>query len=247
MNPPRVFISYSHDTPAHKEWVLSFATTLINRGVDAILDQWDLKPGDDLPHFMETQLASCDYALMICTEIYVEKANAGSGGVGYEKMIMTSSMMSKIDGNKIIPIIRQNGGQERPTFLKTKLYIDFSNDKDAEYSFDDLLRSLLNAPLFVKPEIGSNPFTPMEEARPDRTSDGVKNVMQSVATAYDATSNQYIWFKSLVNLSTMHRLSLDKYLAEAVNDELIKWNGEHALIITEKGRNYIFTHNIVKV
>lgn len=107
MNPPRVFISYSHDTAEHKEWVLDFATTLRNRGVDAVLDQWDLKPGDDLPHFMETQLEVADYVLMVCTEKYVEKANTGEGGVGYEKMIMTSSLLKKIDSSKVIPIIRQ--------------------------------------------------------------------------------------------------------------------------------------------
>lgn len=107
MNPPRVFISYSHDSAEHKEWVLDFATTLRNRGVDAVLDQWDLKPGDDLPHFMETQLEVADYVLMVCTEKYVEKANTGEGGVGYEKMIMTSSLLKKIDSSKVIPIIRQ--------------------------------------------------------------------------------------------------------------------------------------------
>lgn len=85
MNPPRVFVSYSHDSADHKGWVLDFATTLRNRGVDAVLDQWDLKPGDDLPHFMETQLEAADYVLMICTDKYVKKANAGEGGVGYEK------------------------------------------------------------------------------------------------------------------------------------------------------------------
>ncbi len=89
MTPPRVFISYSHDSATHKSWVLDFATTLRNRGVDAILDQWDLKPGDDLPHFMETELAKCDYVIIVCSETYVKKANAGEGGVGYEKMIVT--------------------------------------------------------------------------------------------------------------------------------------------------------------
>ena len=165
MNPPRAFISYSHDTAPHKEWVLDFATTLRNRGIDAVLDQWDLKPGDDLPHFMETQLEAADYILMICTEKYVEKANAGEGGVGYEKMIMTSSLLSKIDSRKVIPIIRQSGTDYRPTFLKSKLYINFSNNSDIEYSFDDLLRTLLNAPLYEKPAIGENPFKPMESAK----------------------------------------------------------------------------------
>ncbi len=244
MNPPRVFISYSHDSTAHKEWVLSFATTLRNRGVDAVLDQWDLKPGDDLPHFMETQLESCDFALMICTNTYVLKANAGSGGVGYEKMIMTSSMLSKIDDNKIIPIIRQNGEQLPPTFLKTKLYIDFSNDEDAEYNFDDLLRSLLNAPLFIKPEIGNNPFIPMDEARPDRTADGINSVMRAIAETYNTTDKPYIWFPSLKRLTNIHRLTLDKLLADAIRGGLVQ-RRDNAIFITDKGRNYIFSHKIV--
>ena len=143
MNPPRVFISYSHDSAEHKKWVLDFATTLRNRGIDAVFDQWDLKPGDDLPHFMETELAQCDFVIMICSETYVAKANAGQGGVGYEKMIVTSSLLGKIDNNKIIPVVRQSSGVILPTFLKTKLYINFSNDSEVEYSLDELLRHLL--------------------------------------------------------------------------------------------------------
>ena len=245
MNPPRVFISYSHDSPAHKEWVLSFATTLRYRGVDAVLDQWDLKVGDDLPHFMETQIENCDFALMICTETYVKKANEGSGGVGYEKMIMTSSMLSKIDGNKIIPIIRQSGTQELPTFLKSKVYIDFSLDEDAEYSFDDLIRTLLNAPLFKKPKIGSNPFSPLEKARPDRTSDGIRSVMRSIAATYNKTADSYIYFVNLVAQSKLHRLSVDRYLQSAEDEGLVKWSGQNTLRITDKGRAYLFSHNIV--
>lgn len=182
MVPPIVFISYSHDSAAHKKWVLDFATTLRNRGVDAILDQWDLKPGDDLPHFMETQLATAQHVLMVCSKRYVEKANAGEGGVGYEKMIMTSNLLSKIDSSKVIPIIRQTAGTDyRPTFLNTKLYINFSNDAELEFSFDELLRHLLDAPLYEKPSIGSNPFKPMENSSPDRSSDGIKEIMTAVA------------------------------------------------------------------
>jgi hypothetical protein len=52
-----------------------------------------------------------------------------------------------------------------PTFLRTKLYIDFSNDD--EFSFDELVRTLHNAPLFKKPEIGNNPFTPPTPPDPE--------------------------------------------------------------------------------
>lgn len=61
MPPPRVFISYSHDPAEHKSWVIDFASTLRNRGEDAVLDQWDLRPGDDLPHFMDVEYEKCDY------------------------------------------------------------------------------------------------------------------------------------------------------------------------------------------
>lgn len=246
MNPPRVFISYSHDSAEHKKWVLDFATTLRNRGIDAVLDQWDLKPGDDLPHFMETQLESADFALMICTEKYVEKANAGEGGVGYEKMIMTSSLLTKIDSNKVIPIIRQSGTDKRPTFLKTKLYINFSKDDEVEYSLDELLRVLLNAPLYEKPPIGTNPFKPFKDSRPNRISDGVQDLMKIVSTLYENNQYQYIMFKDIVYLTKMHRLTLDKYIETAMNQELLKWyNHPTSLQITPEGIDYLIMNGII--
>ena len=42
---PRVFVSYSHDSQAHKDWVLKLATRLLANGVEVILDQWDLRLG----------------------------------------------------------------------------------------------------------------------------------------------------------------------------------------------------------
>lgn len=245
MNPPRVFISYSHDSAEHKKWILDFATTLRNRGIDAVLDQWDLKPGDDLPHFMETQLSEAQFVIMVCTEQYVEKANKGQGGVGYEKMIMTSSLLSTIDSSKVIPIIRQKGTDLRPTFLNSKLYIDFSKDNELEYSLDDLLRALLNAPLYEKPEIGLNHFKPLKDSRPDRTSDGVKELMKAVALTYDETSERYVWFEKIISKVTMHRLTLDRYLIQAVKDELLKWHTDKTLIITEKGLDYLTAHEII--
>ena len=54
---PKVFISYSWDTEngddEHKKWVRDLATKLRSHGVDVILDQFDLRLGDDLPFFMK--------------------------------------------------------------------------------------------------------------------------------------------------------------------------------------------------
>lgn len=245
--PPRVFISYSHDSAEHKKWVLDFSTTLRNRGVDAILDQWDLQPGDDLPHFMETHLEGADYVLMICTEQYVEKANKGEGGVGYEKMIITSTLLSKIDVNKVIPIIRQSGTDNRPTFLKSKLYINFSNDADLEYNLDDLLRVLLKAPLYEKPKIGANPFKPMEGSRPDRTSDAIKEIMTVISALFENREQNFVRFKNIVDNVSLHRLTLDKYMEIAINQGLIRRSSDKGLVyITQEGINYLISHNIIE-
>lgn len=246
MTIPRVFISYSHDSAQHKSWVLDFATTLRNRGIDAVLDQWDLKPGDDLPHFMETELSKCDFAVMVCTETYVKKANAGEGGVGYEKMIMTSSLLKKIDSNKVIPIIRQTGNSLRPTFLNSKLYIDFSSDSEVEYSLDELLRVLLDAPLYEKPEIGTNPFKPLQNSKPDRTADGVKEVMKAFASAFEKLTREYVTMNDLVPRINIHRLTFDKYLRQAMEDGLIYEKLPNLYCVSDLGFEYLTAHNIIQ-
>jgi hypothetical protein len=242
--PPRVFISYSHDSAEHKKWVLEFATTLRSRGIDAVLDQWDLKPGDDLPEFMEQNLVAADYAVMVCTSRYVKKANAGEGGVGYEKMIMTSSSLSKISANKVIPIVREKGNPPTPTFLATKLYIDFTKDSEIEFALDDLLRHLLNAPLYRKPEIGNAPFRPLDKARPERTADGLRDVMADIATAFDGTSDDSITVSSLMAVSKFRRLTLDKYLNEAQAKGMIK-RVSYLIYITDRGLAYLTENEIL--
>lgn len=246
MIPPKVFISYSHDSAEHKKWVLDFATTLRNRGVDAVLDQWDLKPGEDLPVFMEQNLETCDYAIMICTKRYVEKANSGEGGVGYEKMIMTSTSLTRISDNKVIPIIRENCDPVVPIFLKTKKYIDFTKDEDMEFSLDELLRFLLGAPLYEKPDIGKNHFKPLAKSRPDRTSDGVREVMSIVVKAFNSAILENVNYHELFNRSNMPRLKLDKYFQEAVNQGLVTRSGLGGYIkITGEGYQYLEDHGLI--
>lgn len=119
---PKCFISYSHDDDDHKKWVLMLSTRLLNNGVDVKLDHWDLTLGSDLPFFMEQGLTSVDRIIAICSGKYVEKANNSKGGVGYEKMILTASMMENLTSNKIIPIVRNNLSPKKlPTFLSSKL------------------------------------------------------------------------------------------------------------------------------
>lgn len=185
MSTTNVFVSYSHDSDEHKAWVRELATRLRGAGIDATLDQWDLHPGDDIPTFVERGLTRANRVVMICTERYVIRANAGDGGVGYEKMIVTASLLKKIDSNAVIPIIRQPiKPPNLPTFLSAKLYLDFSNDSDFEPVFDSLTRTILGVPLYKKPPLGKRHAPKRQGARlPRRDGASATNTLRKLLRA----------------------------------------------------------------
>jgi len=157
---PKVFFSYSHDSEPHKDWVLALATRLVANGVDVILDQWDLSLGSDLPRFMEQGLSSAERVLSVCTEPYVQKANAGRGGVGYEKMILTAQLMQDVTSERIIPVVRANTlTPPVPTFLSSRVYIDFRDDLAFEAKYAELIRDIHGQEVKPRPPLGANPFT----------------------------------------------------------------------------------------
>lgn len=248
MSIPRVFISYSHDNSTHKKWVLEFATKLRKSGIDAIIDQWDLSAGDDLPAFVEKNLRESDYVLMICTNQYIEKANSGVGGVGYEKMIITSEFMKDIDSNKIIPIIRQEGTTKVPTFLKSKIYIDMSYNKDFEFSFDELIRKIHDAPLYEKPEISNNPFEAKDEVFPKKTKSGLHELIKLIVRDFENGLDMSN-YKSIVNNISISRIFLDEIIDEAIEKKLISKKFIYSqlhFVLNEKGKEFAIKYNIVK-
>ena len=244
MSIPKVFISYSHDSTEHKSWVLDLATRLRSSGVDAVIDQWDLRPGDDLAHFMETQLTAAERVVMVCTDKYVQKANAGIGGVGYEKMIVTAALLARIDSNKVIPIIRQVAGASLPTFLRTKLYLDFSRHDQFEFSFDELVRTLHNAPLYEKPPITTSPF-PVVPRPAVPTSDGIKELMSAVVLRFEATSRASLEYSTLVNDMPISRVMLDLLFAQAVERGYLTRRNHDYYEVTTKGKIYAVENDLI--
>ena len=122
----KAFISYSWDDDDHKKWVRELAACLRSDGIDVLLDQWDLVPGDQLTEFMEQAVRESDYVLIICTRKYKERSNKRQGGVGYEGDIMTAEVMSNRNQRKFIPILRQQSWLDSaPSWLVGKNYIIF--------------------------------------------------------------------------------------------------------------------------
>ncbi len=210
-SPPIAFISYSHDSEEHKKWVRDLAASLRKTGIDVILDQWDMGPGDDVPKFMEQSVQKAIRVIMVCTEQYVRKANDGKGGSGYEAMVVTGELVQDLGTRKFIPVIRQASQKPiLPSCVSTRYFVDFSRDECFADSMDELARSIHGAPQFEKPPLGINPFT---------------TAAASVENGATASSNSE-------GLSDPHHI-YELALSYANSGNFAKW---HELIHFEKNR-----------
>lgn len=202
---PKVFISYSHDSDEHKEWVLYLSTKLRNHGVDVIMDQWDLRLGSDLGFFMEQGLTKSHLVLCICTESYVTKSNNRGGGTGYEATIMNQPLLTNANSEHIICIVKNNPLEQKvPTILAGKLYIDFSNENNFHTNYEQLLYRIYNEDQSKKPKLGENPFSP-NLARSIITSNNIKK-----DSYHNPKMNGIITF-DISNNSGEYKIGIGKY------------------------------------
>ena len=154
---PKVFISYSWESEEHTDWVKSLADKLLADGIEAIIDSYDVSPGDRLPKFMESSIRDSDYVIIICTEEYKRKANNREKGVGYESHIISAELYNNHNDRKFIPIIRQGDfNTALPTYLDGKLAIDLRGNPFNEDSYKDLIASIFKVK--KKPKLGIRPY-----------------------------------------------------------------------------------------
>lgn len=153
---PRVFISYTGIDAKNRNWVKSFACKLRESGVDARLDMFHLKPGQDLPQWMTNELIMADKVLLICDKFYAEKADNRKGGVGWETMIIQGDMLSRQEQNKYIAILRDKDiDHSLPVYVKSKYALNWSDESQMDKEFNELLLYLFD--LDIEPPIGEIP------------------------------------------------------------------------------------------
>lgn len=122
------------------------------------LDRWGIRYGDDIGRFMEQGVVGSQWFIAICTPRYVQKANAGEGGAGYEKTILTPSLMKSTDEKRVVPVWRDNPERLLPTFVGARLAADFNDDAAVEEGYTALLRTLHGREVVPRPPLGPNPF-----------------------------------------------------------------------------------------
>ena len=128
------------DSVEHNAWVATLAQNLEEEpGYHVIFDQFDLHAGKDLTSFMEDGLRA-DKIVVVVTPDYVRKADERRGGVGYESSIISAELLAKSASTRIIPVLRW--GDERPSFLKSKIYVDFRPPRGFREALLELRRAI---------------------------------------------------------------------------------------------------------
>ncbi len=153
--PNKVFISYSHDSDAHRQFVLKFSDKLRDEGLDCWIDQYEDFPKNGWQQWMEKQVESADFVLLICTPLYLKRYKGedseGGRGVTFEGMIISQTLYdAHYKNTKFIAVIPDDGNINNvPLALK-----DFTNYRIYE-NYQKLYRLLTNQPATPAREIGS--------------------------------------------------------------------------------------------
>ncbi len=112
MSPPRVFLSYSHDSPDHRATVLALAERMRHDGIEATVDQYLAgTPDQGWPRWMLDEIDAADHVLVICTPTYYRRFRGhevpGRGkGADWEGAIITQERYEgRSKGTKFVPVI----------------------------------------------------------------------------------------------------------------------------------------------
>ena len=123
--PPkrRVFISHGARDAGSVEWVKGLATWLnAQPGILARLDRNDLLHGMDFIQWMCNEVVQADRVILVCDEIYKQRADHRLGGVGWETMLIQGDLYSQpFDSVKYQIVVRTEALEAGlPRYLKTR-------------------------------------------------------------------------------------------------------------------------------
>lgn len=155
---PRVFISYASDDTNNRTWVKELACKLRSDGINARVDLFHLKPGQDLPQWMTNELLMADKVLMICDHQYAYKSDFKKGGVGWEAMIIQGDMLAHSNTNKYICIIKGDDiDTSIPIYAKSRFGLKWNDESLSSNHYSELLLHLFDCD--IEPPLGPIPAT----------------------------------------------------------------------------------------
>ena len=157
----KVFISYSHDSDAHKQRVLELSNNLRGDGIDCWIDQYEPVPPEGWPRKMDRGIREADFVLIVCTETYLRRLQLeeeeGKGlGVAWEgSLIYNTLYRDRTLNNKFVPVLfKSENEQSVPTILFGNSRYDLSLPRGYNHLYSHL-RGELGAKM---PELGRPRF-----------------------------------------------------------------------------------------
>jgi hypothetical protein len=164
--PPKVFISYSHDSAEHNDRVLALANQMRADGIDCHLDQYEMSPPEGWARWMIQQIEDADFVLVVGTEEYKNrfehKTEPGTGlGAKWEGTVINQKIYELESHNvKFIPIVfSQADTKNIPSVLAgfTRYTVD------TKEGYERLYRYLTDQPSLAKPTVGQQRLLPRRE------------------------------------------------------------------------------------
>lgn len=151
----KVFISYSHDSDAHREFVHGISDRLREEGLDCLIDQYiNGFPPEGWQCWMENQIEAADFVLLVCTETYLRRyrkqETEGGRGVTFEGVVISQTLYDHYYRNtKFIPMIPTHGSLDHVP-LTLKSYSTYCLPSD----YDKLYRVLTGQAEYIAPPLG---------------------------------------------------------------------------------------------
>jgi hypothetical protein len=228
----RIFISYSHqDKPS----VDLIANCLVEAGHEIWVDQFKLKPGDNISRKIQEGIAFAEVFIVV-----VSANSLSSKWVLQEFSALALSELSKRE-SKIIPILLDDSAV--PSYLSNYLYLDLS--RDLAMGLNSLVRSLA----IIQRNDATTPRRSAEQRTDSRGSQlsGIGNALKSgrltlvCGAGVSVGAGIPLWNQLLLRLleSMIERLSKDHLLNLGSNaaEEFNKRHGASSLILGKYLKN----------
>jgi SEFIR domain len=155
-SPPKVFISYSHDSQTHKDRVLALADRLRDDRIDCNIDQYEQSPPAGWHRWMLNEVEAADLVLVVCSEPYDrrfrgrEEAGKGKGAI-WEGGVIIQELYAQGVNSKFIPIVlTADDANFIPSSLRSATYYRLIATDDYEL----LYRRLTNQHSTPKQDLG---------------------------------------------------------------------------------------------
>jgi hypothetical protein len=160
---PRVFVTYAHDSPEHKEQVRRFGTFLREQiGLDVHLDQWYDNVRRDWSAWAIEQLNNADFVLVVASPQYKRRADGAAPadegrGSQFEAGIIRNNLTRNLrkETERVLPVVLPGRSvDDVPTFLNAHSTTTFYVKDFTEEGVRDLLAAITGNGQYTMPERG---------------------------------------------------------------------------------------------